>query len=63
MLAYVYIVTISALNSSDSQQTPCRHTIDFEACAQPIVVTQILGRRAQHFSSKLTMEVYDGVEK
>lgn len=64
MLPYVDIVTISALNSSGSQQTACSHSIDFESClCSPLVVTQILGRRAQHCSSKLTMEVCTGVEK
>lgn len=48
MLAYVDIVTISALNSSDSQQTPCSHTIDFEACAHPFVVTD-LGQKSTAF--------------
>lgn len=32
-------------------------------CAHPVAVTQILGRRAQHCSSKFTMKVCTGVEK
>lgn len=32
MLAYVDIVTNSTLNTSNSQQTACSHTIGFEAC-------------------------------